>query len=408
MRGVILQRALGALLPGGILVGAWVAALALPGVGERLNEVAPAVGVGAALAGLCIAAFFRRGRILVSLAAVALGAWAHAAALADPNEVFQRYATAAVALLLPLNLGLVAWLPERGAFSSGTLRRLAAVAAQAAVAALVWGAYWERAVAWVAGRAGPAAALSAAWVPMPRAAAALFGLAALALAVRVTLLPAPIEAGSLWAVAACFVALQAGAAGPAWFALAAATLTLAALLAAAGLAYRDALTGLPSRRAFDDALAHLPDRFAVAMVDVDHFKRINDTYGHDVGDQVLRMVASRLAEACGPARAYRTGGEEFAILFPGSSAAQAMERAEAVRRSFAEGEFALRAKDRPRRRPRRPPQRKPPAHTLTVTVSIGVAARSARGAPAAAAVAEADEALLFAKRAGRNRVIDFA
>jgi len=83
------------------------------------------------------------------------------------------------------------------------------------------------------------------------------------------------------------------------------------------LAYHDELTTLPSRRAFHDALLRLEAPYSIAMVDIDHFKRCNDTYGHDTGDQVLRMVASRLARVSGGGQAYRCGGEEFAILFSG-------------------------------------------------------------------------------------------
>jgi len=74
---------------------------------------------------------------------------------------------------------------------------------------------------------------------------------------------------------------------------------------------------LPSRRALIERLPSLGRRYTVAMVDVDHFKNFNDTYGHDAGDQVLRMVASRLGEVSGGGTAFRYGGEEFTILFPG-------------------------------------------------------------------------------------------
>src|SRR2546421_12493897 len=81
------------------------------------------------------------------------------------------------------------------------------------------------------------------------------------------------------------------------------------------MAYQDSLTQLPARRALNEALLRLGSQYTVGMVDVDHFKRINDSHGHDVGDQVLKMVAARLAQVGGGGRAYRYGGEEFAVIF---------------------------------------------------------------------------------------------
>src|SRR6185436_12678910 len=75
------------------------------------------------------------------------------------------------------------------------------------------------------------------------------------------------------------------------------------------LAFRDELTGLPGRRALDARLRSLPGRYTVAMVDVDHFKKFNDTHGHDIGDQVLKLVGARLAEVGGSGKAFRYGGE---------------------------------------------------------------------------------------------------
>src|SRR5688572_474514 len=100
------------------------------------------------------------------------------------------------------------------------------------------------------------------------------------------------------------------------------------------LAFRDPLTGLPGRRALEERLRSLGNRFAIAMVDVDHFKKFNDTHGHDIGDQVLKLVGARLAQVGGGGIAYRYGGEEFSVLFPGSSLEDAMPHLEAIRASI--------------------------------------------------------------------------
>ena len=93
------------------------------------------------------------------------------------------------------------------------------------------------------------------------------------------------------------------------------------------------------------------------MVDVDHFKKFNDRHGHAAGDQALRMVGAELEKVGGGGRAYRYGGEEFAILFPGLTVTEAREPLEEVRAAIADRRFALRSPDRPRKKP--DPPRKP-------------------------------------------------
>jgi diguanylate cyclase (GGDEF)-like protein len=139
------------------------------------------------------------------------------------------------------------------------------------------------------------------------------------------------------------------------------------------------------------------------MADVDHFKRFNDRYGHDAGDQVLRMVAARLGQTGSGARAFRYGGEEFALLFPGCSAEEAVPHLETLRARIAGSTFALRRPGRPARRPEAPSGGSGAAR-VKVTISLGVAdSTSSREGPAAVLKA-ADRALYRAKREGRNRV----
>src|SRR5581483_6090610 len=97
------------------------------------------------------------------------------------------------------------------------------------------------------------------------------------------------------------------------------------------MAYHDELTGLLARRAFNDALLALEAPYAIAVVDIDHFKKFNDTYGHETGDHVLRLVAARLARVSGGGKAYRCGGEEFSIIFPDLSVIEAVSHLERLR-----------------------------------------------------------------------------
>jgi diguanylate cyclase (GGDEF)-like protein len=177
------------------------------------------------------------------------------------------------------------------------------------------------------------------------------------------------------------------------------------------LAFRDELTHLPARRALQEAMAGLGPRYTLAMADVDHFKSFNDTHGHDVGDQVLKLVAARLAEVEGGGRAFRYGGEEFTVLFPGRSLEDALPHLEAVRASIEAYQMAIRGEDRPKQ-PEEGAKRRgadaedlpPPDKLLSVTISIGAAEPDAQATTPAQVLKAADEALYRAKRGGRNRV----
>lgn len=147
------------------------------------------------------------------------------------------------------------------------------------------------------------------------------------------------------------------------------------------LAYRDELTGLLGRRALNDRMKALGRKHVIAMMDVDHFKNFNDTYGHDIGDEVLKMVAAKLDAVAGGGIAYRDGGEEFCILFSGKTANEAGPFLEEVRNTIQNYEMVVRnIENRPKsqekameRRGRRKQQRD--KKTVSVTISIGAAER---------------------------------
>ena len=142
------------------------------------------------------------------------------------------------------------------------------------------------------------------------------------------------------------------------------------------------------------------------MIDVDHFKKFNDTYGHDLGDQVLKLVAAHIDRVGGGGRAYRYGGEEFTILFPGKEADEAIPYLEALREEIEAYRIALRGADRPRKAKGAKRQRGGwrGRDAASVTISIGVAQRNDRLATPLAVIEAADRALYRAKDQGRNRV----
>ena len=169
------------------------------------------------------------------------------------------------------------------------------------------------------------------------------------------------------------------------------TRQLRAKLAEAGEEARsDPLTGLPNRRAFDEQLAELERSNAalsLAICDIDHFKRVNDNYGHAVGDRVIRAVAQTLRDNCGGNMVARIGGEEFVILFPGLEPDAAGQILDGARNVLGSRYFKLRETDEP---------------LGQVTFSGGVARN--RHPDGTSALQRADALLYAAKNGGRNQV----
>jgi diguanylate cyclase (GGDEF)-like protein len=175
------------------------------------------------------------------------------------------------------------------------------------------------------------------------------------------------------------------------------------------LAYRDELTGLAGRRSLREQMNKLGSLYSIAMIDVDFFKKFNDRYGHDTGDQVLKMVAVKIARAGCSSKAYRYGGEEFTLIFPGRSVKDVLPCLESLRNSIADETFIIRGKGRPRHKPavkNKPSGKKsrPLKNGINVTVSIGVADNQGTGSTGKEVLKISDKALYRAKKKGRNRV----
>ena len=176
------------------------------------------------------------------------------------------------------------------------------------------------------------------------------------------------------------------------------------------MAYRDDLTGLLGRRALNERLRGLGSRYSLAMLDIDHFKKFNDSHGHDVGDDVLKLVATRIGRVGAGGTAFRYGGEEFCIVFPRRSAEDCVAALEEVRESIAGYSMTLRDKgERPRGRQEGAQRRgrmatKIRSGSVSVTISIGLAERSDEQGTAEDVIKLADQQLYRAKKTGRNRL----
>jgi diguanylate cyclase (GGDEF)-like protein len=373
-----------------------------------LERVAPSLGFyyfAVFAAGLLLAWRFHSSRVLFSLLTLLL---AHRAIefFSSGHTRSGRTAVILAALLIPVNYIALATMRERGLTVAGIAPRFGILFLEAVVVAVLC-------------RPENSTTVSTTLSGLPVWTMLGFVAAGSVLVVRFFQIRKPTEAGFLWSLAAVFLWLEFSPVGKvADTYVATAGLILAASLIETSyvLAYYDELTGIRGRRAFNEALLALDQQYAIAIVDIDHFKQFNDTYGHDTGDQVLRMVASRLAEVGGGGQAFRCGGEEFAILFRNASARDAFEQLDSLRQTIQRSAFRPRAGERrSQARAAGPERRKPgkkkamvplanPTEDLSVTVSIGVAEPSTRYRQPEQVIHAADQALYRAKHNGRNRV----
>ncbi|HLM81214.1 MAG TPA: diguanylate cyclase [Terriglobales bacterium] len=412
------------LVPGGLLL-ALAAALVNSSLFVQVAPSLPFYYVGGFAAGLLLAWRFNSSRVLFSLLVLLV---AHRAVDFFAAGQFHtgpgRTAVALAALLVPLNFIVFAAMRERGLIIAGIAPRFGLLFLESVVFAVLC-----RPENSPANPHHPGAAAIPIWI-------LLSFVAAIAVFVRRFFQTRkPIEPGFVWSVAAVFMWLEfapVGKASDAYVATAALILAASLIETSYVLAYHDELTGIRGRRAFNESLLSLDQQYAIAIVDIDHFKKFNDTYGHDVGDQVLCMVAKRLSRVGGDGHAFRCGGEEFAIVFRNMSAKEAFDHLDALRQIVEKSTFHMRGSDRraeakaertagasaekssnrraselDRRKPAKKktaasPNRQP--DYLSVTVSIGVAEPSTRYRQPEQVIQAADQALYRAKNKGRNRV----
>lgn len=366
-------------------------------------------GVSLLLA-LLLAGAFHRGRSALAALVLAwlhasLGGWAEFGWVLDGGQGVE-----AALILAPWALILVLALTETPLFSARGLWVAALLLAFTLIGWLLPPASWDR--LWALER------LPANWMPgdmraamgwpAPGLSAWIAGLGLLWATWRLWRWRNPVDGGLLLALAVAGALpslVLVGMTPWPWLLGAGLALLATAGYASYSMAFLDALTGLPGRRLLDEQLARMGRHYALAMVDVDHFKPFNDTHGHDVGDQVLKLVASLLRRHFG-SRAYRYGGEEFTVVFPGRSRHRAEERCEAFREAVAARELVLRAPDRPVGKGKAKARSKQAAarKSVSVTLSIGLAERNPEDRSAEGVMKRADEALYAAKQAGRNQL----
>ncbi|HWA12746.1 MAG TPA: GGDEF domain-containing protein [Burkholderiales bacterium] len=410
--------------PGAILL----LAMALVFAGRQLPASIAGLGLygpyALCLTGIVISLWFNRGRAFLTLLSLLLAIMAYQLGLAAGTHTFAwRAALTAIAVFVPLNILVLVMLPERGIHYFRNYRWLLLVVVEVLF------------TTWVAS-SGKTSLSGTAWRelldiwlfkadPTPLLGRLLMAAGFVVALVQLWARRNPLDIGMAGALVAFFIACQWPASPgvfSAFVSAAAAILLLAVLQESHRMAFIDELTGLPGRRALEERLVALGPVYTIAMVDVDHFKKFNDTHGHDVGDHVLRMVGARLAEVEGGGKPFRYGGEEFSVLFPDRTVAEALPHLEALRLSIENCRIANRTEER-RKGSRAANDRRSnvvqkrnaetgqdvhafrkPEQLLSVTVSIGVAGRNDMLNMPEKVIKAADEALYRAKEGGRNQV----
>jgi diguanylate cyclase (GGDEF)-like protein len=406
------------LVPAVILLAAVLAIAASPALPNSLSGLSVVGPYVVLVLGVAISAWFNRSRALIMLASL-LAAYAgyRFAMDLDRKDFAVRAVFTSLAVLVPFNVLLALAFPERGVRQHRNYRWLLLGVAEILV------------VSWIAnsGRSNLSGTgwrdVLDTWVlrspPTPFAARIMLAAAFVAAVARawprrgpkeLRKEPRPLDVGMTAALVAFFIGCEWVAAPGVFgaFMSAAGVILLASVLQESHrLAFRDELTNLPSRRALEERLTGLGPTYAIAMIDVDHFKLFNDTHGHHTGDQVLKLVATLLANIEGGGTSYRYGGEEFCVLFSDRTLDQAIPHLEQLRKDIENYKMAARGGDRPKEKEAGTRLRatRTPDKTLSVTVSIGAAERDDTLIRPPLVIRAADEALYRAKRAGRNRVM---
>lgn len=341
---------------------------------------------------------FRRGRLVLCTVALALAN--HLVRTSLSGEIIAGFgpSLATLSLVLPLNLAIIGLLPEKKVSSWSILAVLAGLIAEPFLV--------SRLLALTESRSD--LALAHLVLTTPQAGHLAFLVATVTTLVAFAIRRGGFELGLLGVLGSCALGLF-GWPGifetTIFFGAAQLVLLFGLIEDSYELAFVDGLTGLAGRRAFDEALGGLGGDYTLAMIDIDRFKRFNDRYGHEAGDQALRMVAQCLQKTGGRAMVYRYGGEEFAAVFPSLPVTEAQKHLEDVRTLIANRTFSIRSPKRPKKRPDQPKAPKTEPAQARLTVSIGAAGPSARRSENIDVLRSADRALYRAKRAGRNRLV---
>jgi len=245
------------------------------------------------------------------------------------------------------------------------------------------------------------------WTPIPQPALVAFAIALLLHSIRFVLRRDPLEGGAIWALCAIFVAYHTSRYGwqPTNFFMAAGLILFVTLLQSFyQRTYRDELTGIPGRLAYDEAITQLGKRYSVAVIGIDQLSQYANIHGKSVSEQILKQVAPRIQAACSDGQIFRISGEEFTVLFPGKSVTETMGTLDNVRKSVETIDLFLRGRDRVWEKQRGAKEAGSRDRALSITLSIGVAEKLNDRATLTLVIKSAYRGLYEAKGIGGNVV----
>lgn len=407
MLSLLSKPFLAVLFPGGLIFFIAIGFLRPQGLPMWLQQPIAALPYIVLAFGLIFGWYFASSRMILSLLVLAL---ADLALVLFPNTgaaqsaVYQTI-VAVTAFLVPLNLLAFSILKEDSLSTLRGVARVVLVLVQPFL--LLWLCLPEQHDLASSFTREYIPSLYTDWTPIPQPALFAFGTALVLHFIRFALHRDPLEGGAIWALCAVFVAYHTSRYGwqPTNFFMAAGLILFVTLLQSFyQRTYRDELTGIPGRLAYEEAIGQLGKRFSLAVIGIDQLSQYANTHGKSVSEQILKRVAPRVQVACVEGQVFRTTGEELTVLFPGTSATETLSTLETVRKTIEAIGLSLRGRDRVWEAQRGIKKAGSRDQALPITLSIGVAEKLSDSATLSLVIKSAYRALYEAKGIGGNVV----
>ena len=305
MNSVVVRTLFSLFVPGGLVVITTAILLYIGALDKSLSALVHIYPYLVAVAGVLLGWRFNRSRLILAILVLALAdrgllLFSHGTSNVVSSTGVGRTVYNAVSFLLPLNLVLISAVKERGIVTLHGVVRLSLILVQVLGVFLLCHYDISSLGAFLNYSFSPGHALSR--LPLSLPAILSFVIAFFFLTHRFIQHESVIENGFFWALLSVFFAFAVGKIGSistVYFATAGLVLVVSVIETSHSMAFQDELTGIPGRRALEEKLLKLSGNFSLAMLDIDFFKKFNDRHGHEVGDQVLRLVASKLSTVSG-------------------------------------------------------------------------------------------------------------
>lgn len=337
------------LIPGGVIYLAAIGFLRPQGLPQWVQAPVQALPYIVLGFGLVFGWYLSSSRLILSLIVLAL---ADRAVIlfppTDPDPASPNHVVfAATTFLLPLNLMALSLIGEEAISTWRGVLRLPLVLIQPFL--VLWLSLPEQAGLALSLQQPLLPMLKADWTALSQPALLAFGGSLFLIGARFVVEKNPLDGGALWALMTCFAAFQGLHYGwsPTNFLSAAGLILFLTLVQASHQrTYRDDLTGVPGKLAYEEAVANLGKKYVLAAVGIDQLKQYGNQHGKPVSEQLLRLVASKIMAAASPGKVYRLAGEEFTVLFPRKTATDTLVVLEAIRKAVEQATIYLRGRDR--------------------------------------------------------------